>query len=440
MSPVATSDGSASEWLRAAALGFDGGEPDDVPDAQLEPLLAFIGDARVVALGESMHRSHEFLAWRSRLLRFLVERAGFSALVLESGFVEGLSVDHWIRTGEGSLRGVLNEGVTYHFGKCQETLDLVVWMRERALAGQPVRFYGMDVPDSAASALPAVREVARFLDQADPPYAEHLRSALLPAFDHLPADRSGLARAATAIQSYLALPDHRRHAMTAAINGMTERLRARATDYAAAGAGAEHVAVAIRAAELARSTDAFLAAMAEGPTRTWAPANIRDAAMADTVEWILEREERVVLFAANGHVRRTPYLAPPFVSEPLATVGTHLSSRLRQDLRVIGTTSGGGEAWLHRPSPVDPPGHSTPFVEQLPAPRPDTLDGVLAHGRSGSFFVDLTEAPEPITTVVGTHNGPEVELADIGAAYDGILHVDRISPWHTWIDAHGHWN
>ncbi|MDQ0648250.1 erythromycin esterase [Microbacterium natoriense] len=433
-------EGAVSAWLRATAIRFDEVDPDDVPDAQLEPLLAFIGDSRVVALGESMHRSHEFLAWRARLLRFLVERAGFSALVLESGFVEGLSVDGWVRTGEGSLREVLNEGVTYHFGKCQEALDLVVWMRDRALAGEPVRFYGMDVPDSAASALPAVQEVVRFLDRADPPYADHLRATLLPAFDHLPADRSGLARAATAIQSYLALPGDRRHAITAAINGMTERLRARATDYAAAGADPEHVAIAIRASELARSTDAFLAAMSEGPTRTWSPANIRDVAMADTVEWILHREERVLLFAANGHVRRTPYLAPPFVSDPLATVGTHLAARLGDDLRVIGTTFGGGEAWLHRPSPTDPPGHSTPFVEQLAAPRGDTLDGVLAAGGSGTFFVDLTGAPEPITAAAGTHNGPEVELADIGAAFDGILHVESLSPWHTWIDERGHWS
>ncbi|WP_433584076.1 erythromycin esterase family protein [Microbacterium hydrocarbonoxydans] len=429
-----------ADWLRTAAVRFDDVEPDEVSDAQLEPLLTFVGDARVVALGESMHRAHEFLAWRARILRFLVEHAGFTALVLESGFIEGQPVDNWVRTGEGGLRNVLTDGITYQFGKCQEALDLVVWMRERAVSSEPVRFYGMDIPDSAATALPAVREVIAFLDRADPRYAEHLRTTLLGGFDHLPADRSGLARAATAIQSYLALDDARRHAMTSAINAMTERLRARATDYCAAGADPEHVAFAIRASELARSTDAFLAAMSEGPTRTWAPANIRDSAMADTVEWILEREERVLVFAANGHVRRTPYLAPPFVSEPLATVGTHLAARLGGDLRVIGTTFGGGEAWLHRPGPQDEPGHSTPFIEPLPSPRPDTLDGMLAARASGSLFIDLAEAPDSIGAAVGTHNGPEVELADIRAAFDGILHVERLSPWHTWIDARGHWS
>ena len=206
-----------------------------------------------------------------------------------------------------------------------------------------------------------------------------------------------------------------------------------------AGADADVVDVAVRTAELARSTDAFLAAMAEGASRTWAPANIRDSAMADAVEWVLHREERVVLFAANGHIRTTPYLAPPFVTEPLATVGTHLRARLGDDLRVIGTTFGGGTAWLHRPAPTDAPGHSTPFRQQLDPPRAETLDALLSTRAEGSFFVDLAGAPASVDLVTGTHNGSEVELADIRASYDGILHVDRISPWHTWIDERGLW-
>jgi erythromycin esterase len=65
---------------------------------------------------------------------------------------------------------------------------------------------------------------------------------------------------------------------------------------------------------------------------------------------------------------------------------------------------------------------------------------MLAARASGSLFIDLAEAPDSIGAAVGTHNGPEVELADIRAAFDGILHVERLSPWHTWIDARGHWS
>ncbi|WP_223624950.1 erythromycin esterase family protein [Microbacterium sp. EST19A] len=433
-----------ADWLNRTAPPFPDTAPEDVPDSSLEPLLDMIGSSRVVALGESMHRTHEFLAWRQRLLRFLVERAGFTALAIESGFPEAERVDRWVVAGEGGLRPALDEGITYHFGKCQEALDLAVWMRERSVtSGSPVRFYGVDIPDSAASALPAVTAAVDFLAVADPEYAEHVRRTVIDAHDHLPSDRSGLARAAPAIQSYLALDDARRQAITAGTAGLVERIRARRTDYRANGLAADAIDRAVRTAEVARGADAFLAAMVEGPTRTWPAANIRDSTMADTVEWILEREERLLLFAANGHVRKTPYLAPPFVTEPLATVGTHLSARLGADYTVIGTTFGGGEAWLHRPGPDDPPGHSTPFTAEIGTLRPDSLDRHLAEAGRGTRLIDLRSAPAEVAAsldgVHGTHNGTELEVADVRASFDLILHVDRVSPWHTWIDAHGHW-
>lgn len=433
-----------AEWIKRKSVTV-AADPASTTDAELAPLLDWIGSSRVVALGESMHRTHEFLAWRHRIFRFLVEHAGFTALVLESGFVEGATVDRWVSHGEGRLRHALDEGITYHFGKCQESLDLLTWMRERNVSGAPpVRFYGMDLPDSAASALPAIVAVHEFLQTADPYYAAHIDDTLLTAHGFLPDDRSGLARAAPAIQAYLALDQGTRDAITARISGLVERIRARQTDYLQQGVDAAEAAKVLRAAEVARGADAFLAAMIDGPTRTWPGANIRDVTMADTVEWILAREERVLVFAANGHIRKTPYLAPPFVPAPLATVGTHLHARLGTDYTVIGTTFGGGEAWLHRPRPEDPPGHSTPFVEPVGTLRTESLDRRFADARHGSFLLDLGSAPPTVSGVfeqiLGTHNGPELELADVRGSYDVMLHVDRVTPWHTWIDARGHWS
>ncbi|MBV8932074.1 MAG: erythromycin esterase family protein, partial [Kutzneria sp.] len=48
-----------------------------------------VGDARVVAIGESAHYNHESYLLRHRLLRYLVERHGFTAYATESGFTEG---------------------------------------------------------------------------------------------------------------------------------------------------------------------------------------------------------------------------------------------------------------------------------------------------------------------------------------------------------------
>jgi erythromycin esterase-like protein len=440
-----TSDGAPelTDWLRANAARLTTLDPDCDDDADLEPLLPIVGDARVVALGESMHRIHEFYLIRHRIFRFLVRRAGFTALVLESGFPEGWAVDSWIRRGGPGLRPVLNGGVTYHFGKCQEMLDQVAWMRQHTLtAGRPLRFYGMDLPDSAASAKPAAMMALDMLAKADLSYAAAVHAHLTPLFGYLPVDRSGLAQAAVAIRAYLALPAEQKLEISARLNDLVERMRARRLDYIDTLVDAQLVAAAIRSAEVARSTDAFLSAMSAAPTRSWPPANIRDAAMADTVEWILRREPRILVAAANGHVQKLPYVVPPIVPQPMSTMGQHLADRLGDDLVVIGSAYGGGQAWLHRPGPDDPEGESTPFIEDLGASDPDSLDAALGRAGIGDYLVDLRrvgeQAAAALDRTTGTHNGPHVQPTDARRAFDAMVYVDRISPWHTWIDQDGH--
>jgi erythromycin esterase len=98
------------DWLRANAVRLSSTDPTGPLD-ELEPLRDIVGDARVVALGESSHWLHEIYGIKHRIVRFLAERMGFSAFALESGWSEGLVVDDWIRNGKGDLDTVLSEGM-----------------------------------------------------------------------------------------------------------------------------------------------------------------------------------------------------------------------------------------------------------------------------------------------------------------------------------------
>ena len=376
--PDTDASNDVDAWLWHNAHRLNTLDPDAPDDSDLAPLGELIGDARVVMIGESMHRIHEFYQFRHRVFRYLAREHGFSALVMESGFPEGVAVDQWIRGGSERVRSVLENGLTYHMGKCQEMLDQLGWMREyNSSSARPVRFYGMDLPGSSATALSGVLACLPVLDQADPHYADVVRGALLPLFDYLPEDRRGLAWAAPAIQSYLALPQETRFELTARITELVERMQAMRVHYAESIGAAEAVETALRCAVTARHADAFLAAMINGPTRRYPPANIRDAAMAENLEWILQREDRIVVVAANGHVQKAPFLAPPFVTEGMSTVGEHLAARFGPQMVVIGCTYGGGEAWLHRPAPDSLPGHSVPFVEDVGASHAGSLDALL---------------------------------------------------------------
>src|SRR3954454_2044925 len=139
-------DVDISGWLRENLVRLRTLEPDDAGYDELEPLRAIVGDARVVAVGESTHRVHEFSDLRHRLTRFLVRELGFTALVLESGFPEGWAVQDWLLGGPGAVEDVARDGLTYHMGRCAEAREQLRWMREHG-----VRYYGMDVGDSAAS-------------------------------------------------------------------------------------------------------------------------------------------------------------------------------------------------------------------------------------------------------------------------------------------------
>lgn len=436
---------AVGEWLRRNAVRLDTLDPDASDDADLEPLRELVGDARVVMIGESMHRIHEFYEFRHRVFRFLARELGFTGFVMESGFAESLRVDDWIATGVGRPREELETGLTYHMGKCQEMLDQLAWMREfRLSSGHPLHFYGMDLSGSAATAKPAVEACLPLLDAVDAPYAEVVRGSLLPLFDHLPADRSGLAWAAAAIRSYLDLPDAERFELTARIGELAERLQAMRIDYLATSGARRAVDAAVQCGAIARHTDAFLAAMVTGPTRTYRPGNIRDAAMAQTVEWILEREERIVVVAATGHAQRVAFHAPPMVPQGLTTVGQHLADRLGEQMVVIGSGYGGGAAWLHRPEPDGLPGHSVPFVADLGASHPSSLDALLGSAGVGDYVVDLRSAlpgddavAAALAAVEGTQNGPHLQLGDPRVAFDAAYFIERISPWHTWIDAEG---
>jgi erythromycin esterase len=427
-------------WLRENLVSLRTLEPDDTAHRELEPLRDIVGDARVVAIGESTHRVHEFYRLRHLVTRFLAEEMGFTGFAMESGFPEGWAVHDWVLGGEGDLDALLHTGITYHMGECAEMRDQLVWMREHNRThDRKIRFYGMDLPDSSASALPGVVAALAFLDEADPAYAAAARKSLLPLFGYLPADRTGLAWAAPAIHAYLALGTAHRHELTARIGELTERLRALRVPYSTVDA--ERADIALQCAVTARSADAFLAAMAAAPGRTYRGANVRDAAMAANVEWILDREERVVVGAANGHLQRWPYRVPPIINDEQVMLGQHLARSLGDRMVVIATTYDGGRVFGHRPLPDGPPGHTEVFYEDVaPFTEPGSLDVLLAGAGQPLALLDLRKVPADgevarcFAGIDGTRQGPYKQLVNPLEAFDAVVHIDRITPWQTFIE------
>src|SRR3712207_1309911 len=81
------------------------------PDGDYDRLLAAIGDARFVLLGEASHGTHEFYRARAAITRRLIEEKGFTAVVVEADWPDAYRVNRFVRgfdddaDADGALAG-----------------------------------------------------------------------------------------------------------------------------------------------------------------------------------------------------------------------------------------------------------------------------------------------------------------------------------------------
>jgi len=111
----------------------------DAPFDPLEPLAARVRDATVVALGSAARQSRELSTLSAWIMRFLIERHGFRALVLEGDETASLHLDIYVLTGAGDPRAILASARP--FWRFEEILAAVCWIRARneRNPGDPVR-------------------------------------------------------------------------------------------------------------------------------------------------------------------------------------------------------------------------------------------------------------------------------------------------------------
>jgi erythromycin esterase len=345
------------------------------PLDDLEPLRELIGAARVVAVGESAHYVREYHHLRHRLARFLVERMGFTSLAMESGFTEGLVVDRWIHGGEGDPAEVAEHGLTYRFGRCAEMRGLLEWMRTVNGAGGGLAYTGLDLPGDLASLLPPLDGVGAYLARVDPEAADLLARA------RRQAEKYAGPYTIPAFAAYREMAAADRDELTVALAELTARFAAQRPFYLAR-ADAREYEVAGHELRLAVLLDQQLRAQAAGTA-----LNVRDAAMAETASWLLEREPgRLLILAANTHVQRVPIRLGGVVAVPV--LGSHLAADLGDDYLSIALTCGAGRTSSRRLAP-DAPGGFEAFPVELSAPAEGSVEALLRADRTGPQVADL---------------------------------------------------
>jgi len=66
-------------------------------DGDLDGLVDRSGAARLVAVGEASHGTHEYYDWRARLSRRLIEERGFTWIGVEGDWPDCWRINRWVR-------------------------------------------------------------------------------------------------------------------------------------------------------------------------------------------------------------------------------------------------------------------------------------------------------------------------------------------------------
>lgn len=265
-------------WARRHALDLYTTEPVP-PFDDLTALRPLIADADFVLLGESTHGSREFFTLKHRIVRWLIEREGFTVFAIEDHAGAAAAIDRYLETGDGDVVALV-EGL-FGVWERREVLDMVRWMRQAVVAGTArIAFTGFDLQ----SPLGAVAELDAFAAAHDAALAELIETEL------------GALRDAWLEGSYPQREpaEHQRWAEGA--KRFLEAVTARRDDYRQR-AGTEvaerarfNARLAWQSAELSRTGDSAL----------------RDRFMAENLSWIHDQQppgSRIAVWAHNSHIR-----------------------------------------------------------------------------------------------------------------------------------------
>jgi erythromycin esterase len=339
-------DDRVRAWLNANAMALSTDDPA-APGADLEPVAARIGGARLVAIGEATHGSRELFRLRHRLFEHLVEREGFTVFALEAGVGECNALNDYVLGGAGDPAKLLR-GLFTDYVETEEWRDLIEWMRR--WNAQPkhekVHFEGFDVVTVAS-----VRAVVEAIRRVDPHSAKEVEAALSPLASF---DADG---------TYAEQPDAVRAVTRRALESLVGRFRAEKD-----GARLEH-----HVEVLLQATETFV-----DPLR-------RDAAMASNVEWITRRYPgaRIVLSMHLTHAAKKNKFE--------ADLGARLSRTFGADYVVVAT---GFEHGAFRCLGEDPSKGIQSF--SVDHPGADNFDAALALAEPSLYAIDLRGAEEPV--------------------------------------------
>lgn len=366
-------------WADRQAIALRTLEPGG-DDRDLGFLKSVVGNARVVGFGEASHGSHEMLALRNRVFRYLVEHLGVTAIAAETDFALGTAIDDYVN-GEGPLTRELVASV-FSFSApdaWEENRQLLEWMRDynRRGSGPRLHFYGLEMQGhilqvERPNVSRAFRAALDFMEKVDAASAGRFRARVVPLYGAMEARSYAGAGSGT---PYDELSSAQRDALTVAIADAVALFERRHVDWSERSSPLAYQR-ALRNVLNARALDADFRADGWWLDKQGDPDQ-RDATSAQNLQWVLQREGprgRVFLFAHDVHISTARSACP----NRFTSMGQNLKQELAESLVTIATV---------QPPEIEVAGGEAPCT------FPDKLAAPLSRLGRSPFALDLRGSP-----------------------------------------------
>ena len=131
--------------LNQIAHSFDGDDPK-LDDTGLDALIEYLGDTKLVGLGEATHGTKEFFNMKHKIFRQLVLQKDFKAFIFELPWGNAWKVNEFVTQGIGTADEVVNQ-TFYWVYDTEEVRELVQWMHDYNLDkadADKIHFIGND--------------------------------------------------------------------------------------------------------------------------------------------------------------------------------------------------------------------------------------------------------------------------------------------------------
>ncbi len=282
------------ETIRDRAVRLTGDPRDS------DALIARLGEARIVLLGEASHGTHEFYAHRAEITKRLIAGHGFAAVAVEADWPDAYRVNEYVR-GAGTDRTSAQALAAFErfpawMWRNRDVAAFVEWLRAHNATrpeGRRAGFYGLDLYSLHTS----MRAVLTYLAKVDPEAAGRARKRYA-CFDRFGGEPQQYGYAASVGLSA---------SCEAEVVAQLRDLQRAAHEYARRDGerGAADFFFAEQNARLVRNAEEYYRAMFHGRVASW---NLRDQHMTDTLTELLAfldrdwPQARVIVWAHNSHL------------------------------------------------------------------------------------------------------------------------------------------